>query len=161
MFENIVLASESDREQIMKLYKEQLGREFCAWTDHYPSEETIDYDLSRDALLVMKENDEVIAAISIDKDEDVERLEYWDKNLAPGGELSRLAVTHSMQGKGVARLMMQHGMKALKDRGYKSIHFLVNKYNVPALRSYAKFGFNVVGECHMFEQDFLCYEKEL
>ena len=30
MSDNIVLASESDREQIMKLYKEQLGRKFCA-----------------------------------------------------------------------------------------------------------------------------------
>ena len=26
---------------------------------------------------------------------------------------------------------------------------------------YSKFGFNVVGECHMYDQDFLCYEKEL
>ena len=161
MFENIVLASDSDREQIMKLYKEQLGREFCAWNENYPSEETIDFDLSRDALFVMKENNEVIAAISIDKDEDVEKLDCWDKNLAPGGELSRLAVTHSMQNKGIARLMMQHGMKALKDRGYKSIHFLVNKYNVPAIQSYAKLGFNDVGECYLYDQDFLCYEKEL
>ena len=161
MFENIVLASDSDREQIMKLYKEQLGREFCAWNENYPSEETIDFDLSRDALFVMKENNEVIAAISIDKDEDVEKLDCWDKNLAPGGELSRLAVTHSMQNKGIARLMMQHGMKALKDRGYKSIHFLVNKYNMPAIQSYAKLGFNDVGECYLYDQDFLCYEKEL
>ena len=161
MFENIVLASDSDREQIMKLYKEQLGREFCAWNENYPSEETIDFDLSRDALFVMKENNEVIAAISIDKDEDVEKLDCWDKNLAPGGELSRLAVTHSMQNKGIARLMMQHGMKALKNRGYKSIHFLVNKYNVPAIQSYAKLGFNDVGECYLYDQDFLCYEKEL
>ena len=91
----------------------------------------------------------------------MDRLEYWDRNLFPGGELARLAVTPSRQGTGIAGLMMQYGMKALKDRGYKSIHFLVNKYNIPAIRSYAKFGFNVVGECHMYDQEFLCYEKEL
>ena len=161
MPDNIMLASESDREQIMKLYKEQIGREFCAWDDDYPSEETIDYDFSRDALFVMKESDKVIAAISIEIDDDVDGLECWDRNLFPGGELARLAVTPSMQGKGIARLMMQHGMKVLKDRGYKSIHFLVNKYNKPAIQSYSIFGFNVVGECYMYDQDFLCYEKEL
>ena len=161
MSENIVLASDGDREQIMKLYKEQIGREFCAWDEDYPSAETIDFDLSRDALFVLKENDEVIAAISIEIDEDVDGLECWDRKLFPGGELARLAVTPSMQGKGIARMMMKHGLKALKDREYKSIHFLVNKHNIPAIKSYAKFGFNVVGECHMYDQDFLCYEKEL
>ena len=157
----IVKATENDRKEILALYRMQLGREFCPWNEGYPSDETIDFDLSRDALFVMKENDAIIAAISIEIDEDVDRLECWDRNLFPGGELARLAVTPSRQGTGIARLMMQYGMKALKDRGYKSIHFLVNKYNIPAIRSYAKFGFNVVGECHMYDQDFLCYEKEL
>ena len=161
MADNIVLATESDREQIMKLYEEQKGREFCAWDEDYPCDDTISFDFSRDALFVMKENDKVIAAISLEVDEDVDNLECWDKALFPGGELARLAVTPSMQGKGIARQMMQHGMETLKDRGYKSIHFLVNKYNKPAIQSYSKFGFNVVGECFMYDQDFLCYEKAL
>jgi ribosomal protein S18 acetylase RimI-like enzyme len=57
--------------------------------------------------------------------------------------------------------MMQFGMDELKRRGYRGIHMLVNRHNVKAIRCYAVFGFNVVGECHMFDQDFLCYEKEL
>ena len=80
MLNNIVLAIDSDREQLMKLYQEQLGREFCAWDEDYPSIETIDFDLSRDALFVMKENDAIIAAISIEIDEDVDRLECRDRN---------------------------------------------------------------------------------
>ena len=124
-------------------------------------ETTIDFDLSRDALFVMKENNEIIAAISIEIDEDVDKLECWDENLSPGGELARVAVTPSMQGRGIARMMMERGMQALKERGYKSTHFLVNKHNIKAIRSYAYFGFNVVGECYMYDQDFLCYEKEL
>lgn len=161
MFGNIELASDSDRAQIMKLYKEQLGREFCPWDEDYPSEDTIDFDMLRDALFVMKENDAVIAAISVEVDETVDKLECWDRSLFPGGELARLAVTPSMQGRGIAGLMVRHGMKVLKDRGYKSIHFLVNRHNVPAIQAYAEFGFRVVGECHMYDQDFLCYEKEL
>ncbi len=157
----IELAKEEDREEILALYKTQLGREFCPWTDDYPSNETIDFDLSRDSLFVMKENGKIIGAVSIDEDENVNNLECWDKALAPGGELSRLAVLPERQNKGLARQLMSFGMRMLKERGFKSIHFLVNKYNDKALRSYAAFGFNNVGECHMHEQDYFCYEQKL
>ena len=161
MNNRITLATKDDTEEIMALYKEQLGREFCAWDEDYPSYETIDYDLSRDALFVMKEDGKITAAISLEYDEAVEELKCWSDELAPGGELARVAVAPSMQNKGIARLMMRHGMDELKKRGHKSVHFLVNKYNQKAIRSYAAFGFNVVGECFMYDQDFLCYEKAL
>ncbi len=157
----ILPAAEHDKDEILKLYKAQLGREFCPWTDGYPGEETIDFDLSRDALFVMKENERIIAAVSLEDDEDVDRLECWDKELAPGGELARLAVLPENQNRGLARQMLSHGMKILKERGFRSIHFLVNKHNQKAIASYAVFGFAIVGECHMYEQDFLCYEKAL
>ncbi len=157
----IVPATESDKEEVMALYRAQLGREFCPWNEYYPSYETIDDDLSRDALFVMKENGRIIASISIDKDDAVEALECWSKELAPGGELSRLAVSPEMQNRGIARKMATHGMALLKERGFKSIHFLVNRHNKKALQSYSHLGFNKVGECFMYNQEFLCYEKEL
>lgn len=160
MKDEIVMAREEDREELLALYKVQHGREFCPWDEGYPSNETIDFDLSRDALFVMKKEGRIVAAISIDEDEDVDQLACWDKSLAPEGELSRLAVLPEEQNRGIARIMLQFGMDELKKRGYKGIHFLVNKYNQKALRSYAVFGFKQVGECHMYEQDFLCYEKE-
>ncbi len=157
----ISFASENDRQQILELYEEQKNREFCPWDEDYPSNETIDYDLSRDALLVMKESGKVIAAISIEVDADVDNLACWNRDLSPAGELARLAVTPAMQNKGIARKMMQHAINVLKERGYRSVHFLVNKHNIKAIKSYAVFGYNVVGECYMYDQDFLCYEKEL
>ena len=51
--------------------------------------------------------------------------------------------------------MLVFGMEELARRGYKSVHFLVNKLNVKALRSYAVFGFDTVGECSLFGQPFL------
>ena len=155
----IVKATESDRNEILSLYKMQLGREYCPWDEGYPSNETIDFDLSRDALFVMKSEGKIKAAISIEKDEDVEILDCWDKKLIPSGELARLAVHPDEQNKGLARIMLNFGMEELKRRGYTGIHFLVNKLNIKAIRSYEVFGFNIVGECHMFEQDFYCYEK--
>ena len=82
----IVVATEADTEEILRLYKAQLGQEFCPWDEHYPERENIAFDLERDALFVMKnEKDEIIAAISFDEDPDVEALTCWSSQLQPGG----------------------------------------------------------------------------
>ena len=155
----IVKATENDRKEIIALYRMQHGREFCPWDEDYPSDETIDFDLSRDALFVLKSDGIIKAAVSIEEDENVKKLTCWDENLNPSGELARLAVHPEEQNKGLARIMLKFGMEELKRRGFKGIHFLVNKHNIKAIRSYEVFGFNTVGECHMFEQNFFCYEK--
>ena len=45
--------------------------------------------------------------------------------------------------------------------GNQGREYCLNKYNTKAIRCYAVFGFRMVGECRMYEQDFLCYEREL
>ena len=157
----IVIATEKDRNEILALYKAQIGREYCPWEEGYPSNETIDFDFSRNALFVMKINGSIKAAVSIEEDEAVDCLPCWNKNLAPLGELARVAVLPEEQGKGLGRIMLQFGMDELKRRGFKGIHILVGKYNTKAIRCYAVFGFQMVGECYMYEQEFLCYEREL
>ena len=157
----IVPATEGDRAEILSLYKAQIGRENCPWTEDYPSSESIDFDLKRDALFVLKTDGKIKAAISLEEDEDVDNLSCWDKTLAPEGEVARVAVLPEAQNKGLGRIMMQYAMDELKRRGYKGIHILVNKHNIKAIRCYEVFGFNTVGECHMYEQDFLCYERKL
>lgn len=157
----IVMATEDDREEILSLYRMQMGREGCPWNDEYPSNETIDFDLSRDALFVLKTEGKIMAAISLEEDEAVDSLGCWDKELEPMGELARLAVMPELQNKGLGRIMIQRGLDELKARGYKGIHIIVNKYNQKAIRSYAVFGYHLAGECHMYDQDFLCYEKKL
>ena len=157
----IVLAKEENRAEILALYKAQIGREFCPWTDEYPSNVTIDFDLSRDALFVLKMDGRIKAAVSLEEDEDVDNLSCWDATKAPEGELARIAVDPEEQSKGLGRIMLQFGMDELQRRGFKGIHMLVNKHNKKAIRCYSVFGFDVVGECSMYDQDFLCYEKEL
>ncbi len=157
----ILLATNNDKDEILKLYKAQLGREFCPWNEYYPSEEEIDFDLSRDSLFVMKDEEKIVAAISIDDDDSVNDLPYWTAELQPGGELSRLAVAPELQSQGLAKDMIVYGMAELKKRGFKSLHFLVNSTNVKALKCYAAFGFNKVGECELYEQPMWCYEIEL
>ena len=147
----IIQASEEDRSELLALYQAQKGREYCPWSEDYPSNETIDWDFSRDALFVLKMDGTIKAAISLELDEDVDRLPYWDEKLKPSGELARVAVLPAEQNKGLGRIMLRFGMEELKRRGYKGTHFLVNKHNIKAIRSYAVFGFHVVGECQMYE----------
>ena len=158
----IIQATEADTEEILRLYKAQLGQEFCAWDEHYPERQDITYDLSRDALFAMKnEAGEIVAAISIDEDENVEKLPCWTAELQPGGEVARLAVRKDYQNQGIARRLLQYGMEELKKQGKRSVHFLVCKTNKKALRSYEKLHFDVVGESDLFDEDWWCYEKEL
>ena len=162
MEERITMATAEDTDAVLRLYREQVGREFCFWDEEYPGPETIAFDLARDALFVMKNEDgEIIAAISAEEDADVDRLECWTPSLQPGGEFARLAVTPVCQNRGLARKMVYHILGVLKQRGFRSVHILVNRDNIKAIRSYAHIGFREAGECEMYRQHFLCYEKEL
>ena len=159
---HIVAAVPEDRQAILALYKTQLGRPFCPWTEQYPTEENITDDLERDALFVMKnDSGEIIAAISVDDDPAVDTLPQWHAECKPGGELARLAVMPEMQNQGIAKQMILFMKDVLSKRGYKGVHFLVNSQNTKALRSYAPLGFQIVGECDMYDQHFLMYETGL
>lgn len=158
----IMQATTTDTEEILRLYKAQLGQEFCAWDEHYPERQDIAYDLSRDALFVMKnEAGEIVAAISLDEDENVENLPCWTADLQPGGEVARLAVRKDYQNQGLAREMIKYAMDVLRERGRKSIHYMVNRDNQKAVRSYAHLHFPQVGTCELYGQPFLCFEQKL
>ena len=157
----ILEACEEDREELLKLYKSLVGREGCPWTDEYPSYETIDFDLSRNALFVMKSEGKIIGAISIDEDEEVNKLPCWNRELEPEAEFSRIAVSSDMQGQGIGKILVKFLLDELKKRGFKGVHIIVNRYNPKALRLYDSFDFKNVGECSMYTQDFFCYELDL
>lgn len=159
---NFVLATAADVPEILKLYRSVIGSEGCTWSLDYPNKENIQNDLARNALFCMKtEEGEIIGAISIDDDPLVGKLDCWTAKLSPGGELARLVVKETCQNQSIARKLLQEGMRELKERGYKSVHFLVSKTNYRALRSYDRFQFEKKGESDLFGEHWWCYEKEL
>ena len=158
----IMMATAQDTDGVLRLYREQIGRKYCFWNEDYPGSDTIEADLKRQGLFVMKNAaGEIIAAISVEEDADVDSLDCWTPSLLPGGEYARLAVLPAWQNRGLARRMVVHILEVLKRRGFKSVHILVNRENITAIRSYAHIGFRVAGECCMYNQHFLCYEKPL
>ena len=154
-------AIQEDAPEILALYRSELGTPLCMWDEEYPTEREIAFDLSRNALVVLKENGRIIAAVSLDQDEQVEALDVWSKELQPSGELSRLAVAADYQNQGIAGLMIRQGMELLREKGCKSAHFLVSVENEKALRAYAHLNRKNAGECFLYGMRFYCYEKRL
>jgi len=155
-------AEASDKEEIYALYRSLIGTEFCAWSDSYPGWDTIQFDLDRESLFCLKDSSgRIVGVISIDDDEAVRSLHCWSADLKPVEELSRLGVHPDWQNKGIARLLLTHAMDELRRQGKQGVHFLVCKTNLKAIRSYNKLGFDVVGECELFGEEWWCYEKHL
>ena len=157
----IYTAKPEERDEILSLYRTFLYGP-ADWNEYYPNEDTIEFDLSRNALFVMKNHmGQIIAAISIDKDEAVDELACWNKELTPSAEFSRLCVRKDMQKQGIAREMMEYVFEILRKQGKRSVHILVKTGHKAALSLYTAAGFKKVGECSLFNKDFICMELEL
>lgn len=158
---SIFTAKPEEGKEILELYRSFLHGP-ADWNEYYPSEDTIEFDLSRNSLFVMKNGEgQIIAAISIDKDEAVEGLDCWDKELTPSAEISRVCVRKDMQNKGIAREMLEYVFEILRNQGKRSVHLLVKTGHKAALSLYGAAGFKTVGECRLFDKDFVCMEIRL
>lgn len=155
-------ATKEDVNEISALYRAAIGSDGCTWSLDYPNAEITQGDLERGDLFCIKQEDgEIIGAISVDSDMEVDELPCWSEKWNPAAELSRLVVKENYRNQSVARKLLIYGMEELKNRGYIAVHFLVSPGNERALRSYAKLDFINCGECDLYEHHWLCYEKEL
>ena len=48
-------AKREEAEEILQLYQSLIGTEYCVWTENYPTEREVEFDLSRDALFCLRE----------------------------------------------------------------------------------------------------------
>lgn len=155
-------ANNNDKNSIMKLYSSAMGTEGCTWSAEYPNEEICDADIARHDLFCMEnEQGEIIASISIDKDEQTDSLSCWSSAKGKMAELSRLVVKNEFQNQGLAPSIVREVLQVLQDRGYKTVHYLVSKHNKKALASYRTLDFTQVGECDLFGEEWYCYEKDI
>lgn len=155
-------ANNDDKVEILKLYKSAVGTEGCTWSEDYPNENICSSDIDRHDLFCMEDvNGSIIAAISVDLDDKVDSLGCWKRSVGRMAELSRLVVRKEYQNRGLAPELINEVIDILKTRGYKTVHYLVSKYNMKALASYKKLDFTKVGECNLFGEEWYCYEKSL
>lgn len=155
-------ASATDQAEILALYRSLIGRPGCTWCEEYPDEEIVAEDLHSGSLYCARENGSIVGAVSIEwRDEEVERFDCWSKENEPAAYLSRVAVSRSAQGKGLAKELMRRTMAERKARGIKTARYPVSPGNEAAMRAYRALAFDFSGEADAFGQHWLCYEKRL
>lgn len=123
---NFERVKREEADTVLKLYRSLLGTPYCVWTEEYPSEKEVEFDLSREALFCMRDDAGNIAGvISIDDDPNVECLTCWSETMVPSAEVSRVGVCQEFQNQGIAGKLLKGVMEELKNRGYQAVHLLV------------------------------------
>ncbi len=155
------LADADDADKILSLYRSVIGSEFCVWDEVYPGMEEIRADLETKNLFVLRSCAEIVGAISIVPENELDELECWRDRDGSIAEIARVTVAPGFQGRGLARIMVQEIEKILVDRGFTRVHLLVARENIPALKTYEKAGYPVMGECDMYGHRYFACEKVL
>jgi len=153
-------ASENELDTVLSLYRSVVGREYCTWDEEYPNRETAEADFQAGGLFVLEEEGEIIGAISVVPENELDGLGFWHfrKNAA---EFARVVIAPAGQGRGLAGKLVEGVERALKEGGKESVHILAAKKNLQAFQTYKKAGYEVRGECRMYDIDFFACEKRL
>ena len=70
-------AKKNEAEAVLDLYKSVISIPFCTWDESYPGEEEIKEDLSAGTLYVLEEKQELIGAVSIVPENELNDLDCW------------------------------------------------------------------------------------
>ena len=153
-------ADKSEAKTIHALYRAVVGMPFCTWNEEYPGETEIRDDLSCGTLYVLEENDELIGAISIVPENELDGLDCW-KVKDNVREFARVVLRPDCQQRGLSARLVEGILQELKKQRTAAVHIAVAKGNIPAQKLYRKTGFNFCGEADLFGHSFFLCEKDL
>lgn len=154
-------AGSGDADQVLMLYQSVTGGAFCTWNEYYPGMQQIREDVDSNNLFLLKSDGNIIGAISIVPENELDGLDCWKIKDGKIAEIARVAVAPEYQGRGLALKMAGEIENVLKSRDYPAIHLLAAKVNIPACQTYRKAGYQLRGECDMFGHRYYAFEKEL
>ncbi len=138
-----------------------IGKNGCTWDENYPSD-TIRYnDCAAECLYVLAEKYNTIGAVSVVPENELDDIECWEVKDGTQREIARLVIMPEYQGKGYSKVMLSQLFSLLAKEGCHAVHLLVAKSNEPAVNLYKSLGFNFLGECFRYENNFYICEKKL
>lgn len=150
-------ATSADADEILVLYRSQIGQGTSDWDEIYPDMECITHDLAENVLYIWRESGRIGAAASLHATDDLDELDCWTP--AHSCIPSRLCVARDLQGRHIAESVINALYAIARSQGYTAMRLLCSKTNSAAIRLYERMGFAVRGECNMYEIDFFCFEK--
>ena len=153
-------AVKSDIDDIAALYHSCIGIAGTTWNEYYPLRRDAERDLAVNGLYVAEVVCTTVGCVSVTRSE-LEALAGWRMRGDGVLELSRLAVCPDCRGHGYAADIISAVIRGLKNEGCPAVHLLAARSNRAAVRTYEKLGFELCGECRMYDIDFYMYEKLL
>ncbi len=153
-------AVKSDIDDIAALYHSCIGIAGTTWNEYYPLRRDAERDLAVNGLYVAEVVCTTVGCVSVTRSE-LEALAGWRMRGDGVLELSRLAVRPDCRGHGYAADIISAVIRGLKNEGCPAVHLLAARSNRAAVRTYEKLGFELCGECRMYDIDFYMYEKLL
>jgi L-amino acid N-acyltransferase YncA len=153
-------AETREAEAIRALYQAVIGTPFCTWDESYPGETEIAGDLSASTLYVLEEDHQVIGAISIVPENELDHFNCWALK-ENAREFARVVIKSDQQHKGLSVYLVEGVIRELQRQGVAAIHIAVAKENIPAQKLYRKTGFDFCGEANMYGHSYFLCERTI
>lgn len=132
------------------------------WDEVYPTIENIRSDIAAGTLDVFCENGVITAAITVDQHLDpMWRSLRWTPDTEPAAAVHRLMVAPESQGRGLARLLMNHAEQMARRLGCRSIRLDSFVHNPAAMALYPRLGYHSTGTVMLRKGEFMGFEKLL
>jgi len=158
-------AKPDDAGAVFMLYHSLIDTPYSTWSEDYPSKELVYDDVTSGKTIVMRNlSGKIVAAIALlpgEEEPEFDGKAPWYDDVRKWAVPSRLGVAADQQGKGIAKRMLRAAMDAAREDGCDAVRFLVAKNNPIPQRAYASLCFDVCGECEMWGERWLCYQKRL
>ncbi len=154
-------AENSETNEILSLYKNAVGTEFCVWTDSYPGITELKRDLETGNVYVLLDGAKIVGAISSEPMNDMDEFSCWRCNDGTQRELARVVVADGYHGLGIAKMLVNEISGVLSSNGCNTIHLAVAKSNIPAYKTYLGVGFENLGEAEIYGGSYYLMEKLL
>lgn len=153
-------AERIETQTILDLYSCVKGLSFCNWNEQYPGIQEISHDIETSNLFVMIHNSQIIGAISIVPENELDYKLCWSVRKETN-EIARVVIHPDYQGKGYSKQLVLNVLEKLRERGCRGVHLAVAAANIPARKTYSQIGFITVDECDMYDDHYFLCEKAL
>lgn len=157
-----------DLETLFQIYvnaKNELAKNgIYQWTDAYPTISIIENDLKKDVLYVLKKGKEIIGAININEEQDIEyQLIDWKFDDRKVLVIHRLVVNPKHQRNGYATKLMDFAENYAIQNNYSSIRLDAYSKNDGTIEFYKKRKYFIRGNVNFpyRKYPFCCMEKEI
>lgn len=158
------LAQPNQLEEIFTMYTNAIQKmnsnKIYQWDERYPDKEILAEDISKQEMTVVLQGTEIVAAYVLNQECDEEyKNGKWTQPDAKYYIIHRLCVNPEFQNQGIARQVMLHIEKELKQQKIESIRLDAFTDNPYALKLYQSLGYEITGYADWRKGRFHLMEK--